>query len=296
MSTIVNYVSFGDTHIGCKLALAPPATVADFGARLAQSDNQKVLWSWFNEFFNEFVPWATKGEPFALVHGGDIVDGVHHRSTTQTTQDMAAQEALAVQTLEPFVERAHAFYCIAGTPAHAGESWIAERRIARDLGAVAVPGTNDERLFMEVNMMVGDALVNDLHHVSVASTHQSDPAGLQRELIEQQITAAKAGARAPDVILRHHRHRNCHVNVPTEGGNRAHAVAVPGWQLKTPFVWKTPGRNHLPHFGGAVIRYETTPWGHGRVEIRQFTRTIKPDAPIVMTIGGGDERDYAECV
>jgi hypothetical protein len=38
---------------------------------------------WWREWWDVFVPVATKGEPFAVVVNGDTVDGVHHGSKTR---------------------------------------------------------------------------------------------------------------------------------------------------------------------------------------------------------------------
>lgn len=267
--------------MGCKLGLCPPVAEMDFDTSITQSPAQAVVWNWWREFFDEFVPWATGGEPHVLVHGGDVVDGVHHRSTTQATHDLAAQEEMAIAVLEPEVERAAAFAVIGGTPVHAGESWSSERRIATRLGAMR---SGKQPVFMEMNYRLGEEVViNDMHHISTTGMHHTEANGVFREAMEQMMTMAKAGGKAADVFLRHHRHRNFHCDGTLHDGKRWHSLAVPGWQLKGPYTWKVGARNHLPHFGGVVIRIKHNPWSANDVEIMQYTRSIKPTKAITVT-------------
>lgn len=276
----------GDTHIGCKLGLCPEQVTADFDVTVKQSPAQAVVWKWWREFFDEFVPWATGGDPYLLVHGGDIVDGIHHRATTQITHDEQAMCDIAVDVLTPEVERAAAFAVLAGTPAHAGESWKYERNIAARLGAMR---DGKQPLFMEMNYALGDdVVINDMHHVATTGLHHTEPGGMHREMMEQMITAAKAHGRAPDVLLRHHRHRNIHLDGPLHDGRRWHSVAVPGWQLKGPYTWKVGARNHLPHFGGVVVRIKHNPWSANDVELLQYTRSIRPTRAVTITEVGAN--------
>lgn len=265
--------------MGCKLGLCPPTAEMDFGTSINQSQAQGVVWKWWREFHDEFVPWVTRGDKHILVHGGDIVDGVHHRSTTQATQDLEAQESIAVAVLQPEVDKAAAFAVVAGTPVHAGESWSSERRIADRLGAVA---GSFGHVHMEFNFRLGEsALINDMHHVSVTGLHHTAPGGVFREAMEQLITSAKAGSEPPSVILRHHRHRNIEISEPVHNG-RTWATAVPGWQLKGPYTWKVGARNHLSHFGALVVRVKHNPWCKNDVEIHHYIRHI--EAPQAITI------------
>ncbi len=285
--TVTCYVSVGDTHYGCKLGLMPPIAKLDFDTEMKQSPMQAVVYRWWREFHDEFVPWATRGEPYALCHGGDIVDGVHHRSTSQATQDMEAQESLAVADMAPLVSRAAAYFQLAGTPAHDGESWVAARRIADRLGAVQNEGSSSH-LHPELRLMVGDAMIQDTHHVSGTGLHKSMPTGITSDAIEQFITAAKSGSECPQVFLRHH----CHHASRSGGFLRDpnvwwNAVSVPGWQLKGPYPWKVGARNHLTHFGGVVVRWVTNPFSAGHVEILPYTRGAGPVKPIVINAAGG---------
>ena len=282
MSTPTAYVSIGDTHIGCKLGLMPPESVIDFGVSVGQSPASRWVWdNVWTPFWDEFVPWATGGEPYIVCHGGDIVDGVHHHSTTQVTQDMEAQEKMAVAVMRPHVDAASTYFQLAGTDAHDGQSWANARRIAQQLGSP--DSGRDDHLWPELRIMIGDALVHDTHHVSTTGLHKSMTTGITSDAIEQFVTASKAGTRCPDVFLRHH----CH-HASRSGGflrDPCHwwqAMSVPGWQLKGPYPWKVGARNHITHFGGAVVRWVTNPWGAGHAELLPFTRSAGQSAPVIL--------------
>ena len=280
--SVTCYVSVGDTHYGCKLGLMPPVAKLDFDVEMKQSPLQAIVYRWWREFHDEFVPWATQGNPYVLCHGGDIVDGVHHRSTSQATQDMEAQESIAAHDMMPMVAKAAAYFQLAGTPAHDGESWVSARRIAGMLGACKVEGS-DSHLHPELRLMIGDAMIQDTHHVSATGMHKAMPAGVTADAMEQFITAAKSGDDCPQVFLRHHCHHHSRAGGFLRDPNvHWHGVTVPGWQLKGPYPWKVGARNHLPHFGGVVVRWVTNPFSAGHVEILPYVRGAGPSKPIIV--------------
>jgi hypothetical protein len=74
------------------------------------------------------------------------------------------------------------------------------------------------------------------------------------ELGEAYAEAGRWQNRAPNVVVRSHRHRHIEVRVPTKAGYGISFVTA-GWQLQTPFVWRMPGgRSSLPQIGGSLIR------------------------------------------
>src|SRR6185295_8990045 len=101
-----NIVVISDTHCGCRLGLCwPQGSKLDDGGLYAPSRLQLVVWSWWREFWDVWVPKATKGEPFICVHNGDVIDGVHHNSTTQISHNIKDQKDLAIAILRPEIEK-----------------------------------------------------------------------------------------------------------------------------------------------------------------------------------------------
>lgn len=261
---IRNLIVVSDTHCGCRLALCPPEGVAlDDGGRYVPSTFQKKMWKWWLEFWDEWVPEVTRGEPYDLVHNGDAIDGVHHNSTTQVSQNIGDQLAIAEAVLRPIVERCKAtggtYYHIRGTEAHVGKSATHEEQLARTLGAKPNPEGQYARydLWKRVGKdtkRVPAPLVHLLHHIGTTGSAAHEASAVNAELSAMYNQAGRWGQQPPDYIVRSHRHRSIAVDMDSARG-RAAAIVTPAWQGKSPFAWKIPGaRVSEPQIGGIAIR------------------------------------------
>lgn len=271
-----NLVVVSDTHAGCRLGLCPPKPVPlDDGGSYSASEFQRKVWGLWLEFFDEFVPEATDGEPYDLVHNGDAIDGVHHSSTTQISQNIEDQLTIAETALRPEVEKCRkmggTYYHIRGTEAHVGKSAVYEEQLARRLGAK--PNGDGQSARYDLWKRVGGPdgpLVHLLHHVGTTSSSARETSAVNAELAAEFNEAAQWGRVPPDIITRSHRHRYSAIELPTKRG-RATAVVTPGWQGKTPFAWKIAGaRLTEPQFGGLVIRFND----EGVFYVRSFVKTL----------------------
>ena len=270
-----NLIVVSDTHCGCRLGLHPdqPSRL-DGGGQYVPSDFQRQMWHLWREFWDVWVPEVTKGEPYDLVHNGDAIDGVHHRSTTQVSQNIEDQVRIAEAALRPEVDRCLStggtYYHIRGTEAHVGQSGEYEERLARNLGAKPNSESQYARfdLWKRVN---GTCLVHLLHHIGTTSSAAHEASAVNAELTAEYVEAARWNREPPDFIVRSHRHRSIAVDLNSAKGYAA-AIVTPAWQGKTPFVWKVPGaRVSEPQFGGIVIRagdeehyYRRKVWSIGR--------------------------------
>ena len=259
--SINNLVVISDTHCGCRLALCPPdGVMLDDGGTYMPSKFQQWMWSKWEEFWADFVPHSTRGEPFAVVHNGDAIDGVHHNSTTQISHNIEDQTEIAYRVLKPVFDACEGrYYHIRGTEAHVGKSGVEEERLAKRLGAI--PNEDGQFSRYELWKRVGPKLVHLLHHVGTTSSAGYDATAVHKELVETLAEAAAWGDECPDMLVRSHRHRYIATGIP---GGRHHggetgarsSVVTPGWQGKTPFAWKIAGaRRSQPQFGGIVVRY-----------------------------------------
>lgn len=269
-----NLVIVSDLHVGCQLGLIGP-----HGARLDNdgiyrpSKLQRKVWEWWDEFWGEFVPAATKGEPYAVVVNGDILDGVHHNTTTQWSHNLTDQAAVARDILAPVVAACQGrFYIVRGTEAHTGESAHAEERLAHELGAI--PNSQGQYARYELWKLVGDRLVHLLHHVGTTGSQAYEATAVHKELVESITEAGRWRRRHPDVVVRSHRHRYIETVIPTARG-RAFACVTPAWQLKTPFAWRIPGaRLAEPQIGGLVVRL-----AHDELFVRPWVQSLEREAP-----------------
>jgi hypothetical protein len=254
---INNVVYISDTHSGCSLALCPPDGVQlDDGGRYMPSDFQLKMWAMWEEFWGEWVPEATRGEPFAVVHNGDAVEGVHHGSKTQITNNLTVHSRIAYAVLGPVVEQCEGrYYHIRGTEAHVGKSAEEEEALAESLGAIPNPEGQYARYDLWKEVGGGGELVHSLHHIGTTSSNAYEATAPHKELVEMYTEAGRWGDRPPMIAVRSHRHRHIETSIPTAHG-KARVVVTPAWQGKTPFSWKIAGaRITTPQFGGVLVRW-----------------------------------------
>ena len=107
---ISNVVVISDLHCGCQLGLCPPGGIRlDEGGAYHPNKVQRRLWDiWLNKFWKDFVPTATKGEPYAVVCNGDAIDGTHHSATHQISHNLEDQSEIAYRCLAPIVDKTSA--------------------------------------------------------------------------------------------------------------------------------------------------------------------------------------------
>jgi hypothetical protein len=253
-SKIRNCVIISDQHFGCRFGLCPPGGARlDDGGRYTPSALQRVVWDWWREFWEEFVPQATNGEPYLVVNNGDVIDGCHHHSTTQISHNIADQKALAVAVLRDVVQRCEGrYYHVRGTEAHVGQSAVYEEEVAEQLGAR--PNQFGQHARWELWLNLCGHLIHFLHHIGTTGSSHHEASAVNAELAHEFTEAARYGERIPSVVVRSHRHRCIEVRLPIKGGWGS-SIVTPAWQLKTPFVYRIPGaRLAPPQIGGIVTR------------------------------------------
>lgn len=259
-SPIRSLVVVSDTHCGCRLAICrPEPTRLDDGGFYRPSEFQEKLYAYWRFFWDEWVPEVTRGEPYDLLHNGDVIDGTHHGSTTQISQNIKDQKRMAEALLRPEVERCKktggTYYHIRGTGAHVGQSSVYEEELAEQLGAK--PNSQGQYARYDLWKRVGGKggpLVHALHHIGTTSSAAHEASAVNAELSASYVEAARWGREPPDYIVRSHRHRSIAVDLNSAKGYAA-AVVTPAWQGKTPYVWKLAGaRLSEPQVGGICIR------------------------------------------
>ncbi len=249
-----NLVVVSDLHCGCRLGLHPDApTPLDDGGEYVPSRLQRVVYAWWREFWTKWVPEACHREPYAVLVMGDTLDGVHHRATTQISQNLEDQAEVAYRLLAPIAERCTGrFYMIRGTEAHVGPSAVEEERLAKRLGAV--PDQDGRHARWEAWIRLGQGLIHATHHIGTTGSQAYESTAVMRELAEAYTEAGRWRQAPPDVLIRGHRHRHIEIRVPTALGYGI-AFTCPAWQLKTPFTFRVPGaRQSMPQIGGSVVR------------------------------------------
>ncbi len=277
--SINNAIIISDLHSACKLGLCPPGPIPlDDGGTYHASAVQLKLWLWWREFWDEWVPKVTKGEPYAVIVNGDSLDGVHHGSTTQISQNLSDQSRIAELILAPVVELCEGrFLMLRGTEAHVGKSGVEEERLAKSLGAI--PNAEGQYARHELWLQVGKCLVHILHHIGTTGRSAYESSAPQAEIINAFAEAAQAGDRPPNIIVRSHRHRHIENRLVAKDGYN-YVFVTAGWQLKTPFAYRIAGaRQSQPQIGGSLIRQ-----GDEDYFTRHFVKRLARPKPEIVPI------------
>jgi hypothetical protein len=276
---ISHVIVVSDIHAGCQYGLCPPGGITlDGGGHYDPSALQLKVWEWWREYWDSWVPKVTRGKRWALVLNGDTTDGRHHNSTTQISQNLADQKHLAEEILFPITEKASALFMLRGTDAHVGQSGENEEMLAESLKAKQDEVGNYSRNEMWMMIRGGNGcLVHFAHTIGTTGSMHYESTAPMKELSEAFSEAGRWNDRRPDVIVRSHRHRSIKIEVPTDE-TYGIAIITPGWQLKTPFVYKIAGgRMSTPQFGGILICK-----GDEEHYTRSFVRSIKRSATEVL--------------
>lgn len=262
INKVRNIVVIGDTHCGSQAALMPPGFALADGQEVKQSRRQKELWGWWLEFW-EFVARVTNGEPYILVHNGDQIDGAHHGCVQLVTNNVGQQRKMAEQLLKPQVAKAAAFYAIAGTAAHAGQSNSDEETVAEHLGSV--PDADGRFCRQDLWIEMGKDLIQFAHHIGTTSSQAYKSSPAMRLMASMYGAAGEWGFRPPTIMIRSHAHDYVEVKRPN-----CRVIVCPAWQLKSDWAWGKDTAS-LPIIGGLVIKQ-----GEEGVHVREFIRTPKP--------------------
>lgn len=278
-AAVDNIVVVADTHCGCELGLMPPKFTRTGGATVKQSKFQAWLWRRWLEFWTEFVPMATNGEPYVVVLNGDAIDGRHHGATTQITSNLAEQCGIAVGCFDPVLGggKCVGVYAIAGTEVHTGLNDESVVGLMMHLGAK--PDSIGRVVRPELWIRLGTkghhrSLVHLAHHIGASGVTAYETTAVHRELVEAMQNSARWRVTPPDVVVRSHRHIPAETRMMT-GNGYATAVVTAGWQGKTPHVYRlVGGRVAPPQFGGLVVRS-----GDKDTYTRSMVWALKRDRP-----------------
>ncbi len=255
-----NLFVISDIHCGCQLGLISPHGIKldEGGGHYVPSSIQDQMFKYWMEMWTEWLPIMTKGEPYDIVFNGDAVDGSHHSATHQITHNLHDQVRIARDLLAPRIADCRNlggnYYHIRGTEAHVGSSGVEEERLAELLDATK--STQGQYARFELWKHVGKGLVHLLHHIGTTGSAAYEATAVNKELTESFTEAGRWGNQPPDIVIRSHRHRSLAVRMPiSHAGGSAWSIVTPGWQAKTPFVYRIPGgRLSQPQFGGVIIR------------------------------------------
>lgn len=267
--SVNNLIVISDLHCGCQMGLCPRNGIRldNNGTYKPSTAQVRVLDHW-DYFWKTWVPKVTRGEPYAVAVNGDAIEGIHHRSVTQISSNIEIHRRIAYEMLAPVRAKAATMYMVRGTEAHTGQSGQDEEELAKDLDAMRNPEGRASRDSLWVQ--VGNCRVHLAHHVGTTSSTAYEASAPLRGLVSMFEAAGRWGHKAPDVVVRSHRHQHVEARVPTARGYGI-VFTTPAWQLPGPFVYKvSPDKAEFPQIGGSLVRQ-----GDEEFYTRHYVQTIK---------------------
>lgn len=271
---IRHLIVVSDLHCGSSVAILPPDFTNIEGNAVKQNAIQRWYWQAWLEMCDEWLPAVTRGEPFALVLNGDLIDGLHHHTKEVVSLEIGDHIGIAIQILKPLSARAAATFVVEGTDCH---SQNAEHGIARELEAIgpdglAVADKGKSGAWRRLDLTIAGLRCIFQHHITTSGRTWTEATGLGTALMNERLEAAAAGEVPPSVLISAHRHR------PGVYQTSSGLSAVTGaWQALTRYARKVvpsarcwPSAIHLEFDGGALPR------------LRQFDRKPPPGPQITL--------------
>lgn len=245
----------GDHHAASTLAVCPPAVPRDDGGEYRASRIQQWLWECWMDYVRQ-VEEAREREDARLyvVLNGDLMEGVHHRSTQLVSANDADQLACARAVFKPLMAlKPDAVFVVRGTEAHAGASGSREEALARMWAGDGLPVQRDPATGMysrwRLRMDVDGVLLDVRHHGRAGMRPWTR--GSNIALLAQHIWAehAERGRRPPDLAIRGHRH----IYADSGSANRmTRVIQLPAWQVMTAHAHKVAAES-IADIGGAIV-------------------------------------------
>jgi hypothetical protein len=179
------------------------------------------------------------------VVNGDIIEGVHHRTSQLHTVNTNEHRRIAYAALEPLIKLSEQVYIVRGTPSHTGPSGKHEEAFGEDIGAVM---DDNRHSWWHLPLDVNGVRFDISHHGRMGRLPHTKPNALNGLAIATIAEYSMSGDKPPHVVIRSHLHQfaDSGLNYPTR------VIATPGWQLITGYVHKVaPGS--IADTGGLIF-------------------------------------------
>ena len=143
-----------DTHSGSTLGLIPAKQFPLKDGSYDPSPAQRLIWrQWEHNW--KLIANERKNSDLIVVHGGDLVEGIHHQTTQVISPRVDDHETASIVCMDKAfrlagMNKGDKYYQISGTEEHAGNGSSSEERVAKDLDHV-VP-VWEEKIFDEAGV------------------------------------------------------------------------------------------------------------------------------------------------
>lgn len=262
-------VILSDLHVGSTLGVWPKTH-----KRLREGNpiglNKLQEWLW--ECWQDGSKWVkdTCKDGYVLALNGDLIDGIHHKTTQVMSPLVDDQIDACIGLLTPLAKGATKVVATLGTESHTGNT---EHAIASALGAL--PCADHATAWNAVHLIMNGVEVELMHHISSAGAPWGEATGHSQTLNLRRAERSRLGRQAPTVMIRGHRHR---FGYWCDGAGLT--VVTPSWQGLTRWAWKAvPGAEC--HVGFTVIDFTELEDGIiPRVRFRLYSP--EAESPIII--------------
>lgn len=196
-------LQLSDLHVGSVVGLWPENFTANEGFTIGQTVFQKWLW----QCWGDMTEWAAKiidDEPFDLVLNGDLVEGIHHKTTQVMSADVGDQSTAVLQVLDWLCSKAANVHLVKGTECHTRNDEI---RLGKVLGG-SRDTTTGQHAWDVLDLEMNGTLFNFAHHIPATTKSYLEAAAHSSALGALTHCRARTGKRVPMVMARAHRHRH----------------------------------------------------------------------------------------
>jgi len=271
-----------DTHSGSTLGLIPAKQFPLKDGSYDPSPAQRLIWrQWEHNW--KLIANERKNSDLIVVHGGDLVEGIHHQTTQVISPRVDDHETASIVCMDKAfrlagMNKGDKYYQISGTEEHAGNGSSSEERVAKDLDHV-VPVWEEKifdedgeklvgrytwnRLYREINGVVFDI---SHHGGSVGQRAWTTENGLYNKIKSIYWTCLESEMPMPRYWIRGHNHRYIRIDYHGKRGTIT-GILLPGFQAKTGYVYKKMGFDITPaHVGMVWIVVEANGEVHDHID------------------------------
>lgn len=251
-----------DLHCGSSHALCPPSFETVEGQKIGLNLAQTWLWSQWLSLIKWVRTQNRNNEPIdTLILNGDLIEGIHHRTTEVISNDPADHINCAHHALQPLTELIPTVYVIRGTETHTGPS--SEHGLAHRLGAVRPrPHRNHpDGAFDRLDLVLAGVPSRFIHHGVGTRREWTRGTSLNVDLASHRASSLDAGSPVPRVLGLGHLH-----HYSLYSSDVALAFRTPSWQFHTrhtmkvvPWAENTCGAVLLTYPGDGTLPI-VTPW------------------------------------
>jgi len=240
MSTTVAVIA--DTHINSTVGLCTPQISLDDGGDYRASQGQRWLWRNWLDFWEQLP----KADRLIGIFNGDLVESdAKQRSTQIITRNRSTILRMAVDVLEPALDKCDAVYIIRGTEAHTGKSGELEEALAQDITSAVIRDTSASWWHLQAECE--GVRFNIAHHASMGRLPHTEKNAANKIAYLVTWHYVTNGIRPPHIAIRSHNHRYA-----DSGRNYEPVMGIctPAWTLKTAYGYRISAENGLPAIGG----------------------------------------------